>query len=491
MSVGPPLHPDYAAVLDLVEERAGLAPPSCPAAAEEGIQRALARTGLTDLVVYRQRLEEDPAALDDLLGELTVGETYFFRTPEHYEYLRRVVLPDLRERWGPEHTARFWSAACASGEEAYSMAVLLMTEGWAEHMSVYATDISRVALARARLARYGEWSLRGPAAERMRPYLSHEARAFTLSADVRRHVRLAYLNLAVDTWPSPGSDVWRLDVIFCRNVFIYFNRPTVEAVARRLHDSLAEGGYLFTGPSDPPLSNIVPLEPVLTDWGVLYRRPLARAALPRTAPEAPTPPPEIPAYVPPRAPVLAPSLPPVPPPPEEPSPPRLDADALASARRALERGDWREAARRTGALDEDPTRAMLAVRTLANLNPQSALYACGEAIRRHPLTSGLRYQEALLLLGEGRLADAERSARQALYLEPGLAVAQLLLGHVLRQEGDTAAAARAYGEAEALCRRLPPDSPVPLGEGERAGRLADVARAERRRLTPDSDGGTG
>jgi chemotaxis protein methyltransferase CheR len=94
----------------------------------------------------------------------------------------------------------------------------------------------------------------------------------------------------------------------------------------------------------------------------------------------------------------------------------------------------------------------------------------------------LRYLEALLLLGLGRLPESERAARQALYLEPSLAVAHLMLGHILRRQGDTAGARRAFRTAESLCAALPPETLVPLGDGERAGHLAEVARAEHTRL---------
>jgi chemotaxis protein methyltransferase CheR len=157
-------------------------------------------------------------------------------------------------------------------------------------------------------------------------------------------------------------------------------------------------------------------------------------------------------------------------------------EALEAVRVALARGDWREAARRAGAQSADPEGALAAVRALANLDPRAALFACEEASVRHPLVAGLRYLEALLLLGQARLSDAEKSARQALYLEPGLAVGHLLLGHVLRRQDQAAAAARAYREAEGLCRKLSPEALVPLAEGERAGALADVARTEWRRL---------
>ncbi|NVI97273.1 chemotaxis protein CheR [Myxococcus sp. AM009] len=509
MNWGPWSHPGYAEVLALVEERAGLVPPSCPASAEEGIARAMERAGLKDFDAYRVRLTEEPAAMDDLLIELTVGETYFFRTPEHFEHMRSVVLPELRERHGPDHTARLWSAACSSGEEPYSIAALLLGEGWDARMTVYATDVSRGALARARKAHYGDWSLRGGWADRMRAHLRADGRRYILSPEVQKRVRFSYLNLALDTWPSADSGIWKLDVIFCRNVLIYFNRPTIEAVARRLHDALDEGGYLYTGPSDPPLGGLAPLESILTEWGVLYRRPLHGATLSLPVPAAWTEPPAVTAPAATTAPAWSPSSTGVPGAATGATPlgttaPGLPGDseassgtalpgagkparapsatALHAARQALARGHWREAAQHLGALDSDADTAELAVRALANLDAAAAVYACTEAAARHPLVPGLRYLEALLLLGQGRAADAERAVRQALYLEPTLIVAWLILGRVLRRHGDTSGAMKAWREAEQLCDALPPGAPVPHADGESASRLAEVARGERSRM---------
>ncbi len=472
-------HPGYVAVLDLVAARAGLLPPSCPPAAMEGIDRAMARAGLPeDFTSYVERLAADPSALDDLLVELTIGETYFFRNPEHFHFVRHQVLPELARHRSPGHVVRAWSAGCASGEEPYSLAVLLLEEGYGSRMEVHGTDVSRAALSRAHVASYGEWSLRGPEADRMRPFLHSEGRRYTLAPQVRDRVHFGYLNLAEDTWPSSSSGIWRMDVIFCRNVLIYFNRATIEAVARRLHDSLAEGGFLIAGPSDPTLSAFAPFETLLTDWGIVYHRPATSSPQRR----APTPPPPPPVLPPPRVPVV---LAPPPPPPRPPPPPPEPAptpEGLEGARRALALGDWREAARRAGALQDDPSAAAMAVRALANLDARAAVRACAEAAARHPLAVELRYLEALLLLGLGRLEESERAARQALYLEPSLAVAHLMLGHLLRRQGDTLGALRSFGTAELLCAALPPDAPVPLSEGERAGRLAEVAREERTRL---------
>jgi len=473
-------HPGYVAVIDLVAARAGLLPPSCPAAAMEGIDRAMARAGLSDFPTYLARLEADAALLDDLLVELTIGETYFFRNPEHFHFVRHEVLPDVRRRRGPMHTVRSWSAGCASGEEPYSLAVLLMEEGYRERMEVRATDVSRAALSRAQVASYGEWSLRGPEASRMRPFLHPEGRRYTLDAQVRERVHFGYLNLADDTWPSHAHGLWGMDIIFCRNVLIYFNRATIEAVARRLHASLADGGFLIAGPSDPSLGAYAPFDTVLTDWGIVYHRPApgeaSRAHAVRYV-QPPAPPPPLPPLALPPVAFTPPAPPPAAPPPRPPALPELDG-----AKRALAAGDWREAARLAGAHPEDTEAEAVAIRALANVDPLAAVRACAEAATRHPLAVELRYLEALLLLGLGRLAESERAARQALYLEPSLAVVHLMLGHLLRRQGDSAGARRAFRTAESLCATLPPDAPVLLADGERAGHLAEVARVERTRL---------
>jgi len=471
-------HPVYVAILGLVAERAGLRPPSCPPAALEGIHRAMVRAGLSDLETYQARLEEDPALLDDLLVELTIGETYFFRNPEHFDFLRQEALPEISRRRGPEHVVRLWSAGCASGEEPYSLAVLMMEEGYEDRMRVYGTDVSRAALARARAATYGDWSLRGPQAHRMWPFLHQEGKRYHLERQVREHVHLGYLNLAQPSWPSATSGIREMDVILCRNVLIYFNRPTIQAVAHQLHATLAEGGFLITGPSDPSLNEFAPFDTLVTDWGIVYRRPGATPKAPRiahrvTPAEAPAPPAAA-------LPLAPPQAAPQPPPPI--AAPDSALPGVEEARQALARGDWHEAALRAGVLQEDPGAAAVAVRALANLDLRAAVHACAEAAARHPLAGELRYLEALLLLGMGRLPESERAVRQALYLEPSLAVAHLTLGIILRRQGDPQGAKRAFRTAESLCAVLPPEAPVPLSDGESASKLEAVARAERTRL---------
>src|SRR4051812_1125694 len=155
----------------------------------------MSRAGSADAVRYHELIAADPAALDDLIVELTVGETYFLREPGQFEFIRREVLPEVRRRKGADAVIRAWSAGCASGEEAYSLAILFEQEGLASQTHILATDISRAALAKARQSVYSSWSLRGEGARIAEGYLSPRGDRFVLDERIRRRVSFEYLNL--------------------------------------------------------------------------------------------------------------------------------------------------------------------------------------------------------------------------------------------------------------------------------------------------------
>ncbi len=451
-------HPAYEAVVRLLGERTGLSfSPQRLDSAEQGVRRAMARAGVTDPEQYRALVERDARALDDLIAELTVGETYFFRDPAQFDFIRRVALPDLGRLRSPEHTLRAWSAGCASGEEAYSLAILLAEEGWAGRTYLLATDISRAALARAHQAAYGAWSLRGPGAAAVSPYLSRSGNRHALPERIRRAVTFAYLNLARDVYPSFATGTWGMDLILCRNVLIYFDRETVRAVARRLFESLAPGGWLITAPSDPPLGDDASYEVVVTEAGVFYRRPMAEPTLPPADVEYPVLSTEY-SVPPPRHPV--------------------SSAPMNQAQEALARGDYAQAAGLVDGMAADVAAAALRVRALANLDTARAERACAEAAARHPLAAELHHLHAVLLLELGRDEEAARAARRVTYLDRTLALGHYTLGSILWRRGDRAGARRAYRNARDLCAARPADEVVPLSDGEHAGRLAEAAAAQ-------------
>jgi chemotaxis protein methyltransferase CheR len=454
-------HPAYEAVIGLLGERTGLSfPPPRHESAEQGVRRAMARAGVADPEEYRARIARDARALDELVVELTVGETYFFRDADQFEFLRRTVVPDLWRRLGPEHTVRAWSCGCASGEEAYSLAIVFLEEGLGERCYLLATDISRAALARCHQAAYGSWSLRGPGAAAAAPYLTPHGNRFVVHGRVRRVVTFDYLNLARDVYPSFAGGTWGMDLILCRNVLIYFDAETVRGVARRLFEALAPGGWLITAASDPPLGGEAPFEVVVTDVGVFYRRPGVGGAAEPITPE--------PAVLSTEYSVLSTKSP----------APAFSPPPDIQARDAYDRGDYARAADLAAPLTADLSAALLHVRALANLETGRAERACAEAAARHPLAAELHHLHAVLLLELGRDEEAARAARRVTYLDRTLAVGHFTLGSILFRRGDRAGARRAYRNARDLSAARPADEPVPLSDGMPAGRLAEAASAQ-------------
>ncbi|HZW30316.1 MAG TPA: CheR family methyltransferase [Isosphaeraceae bacterium] len=438
-----------------VEARTGLSlTPDRRASVDLVIAGAMARAGLgEDVQEYRRRLEADDDLLDDLLAELTVGETYFFREPAQFQFLRHTVLPEIRRRKEGDHVLRAWSAGCASGEEAYSLAILFLEEGVADHCRLLATDLSRAMLRKARRGLYGAWSLRGEGAEAARPYLKPQGTHYAVAEHVRRLVTWDCLNLARDVYPSPATGVWGMDLILCRNVLIYFDRETVRRVARRLYDALAAGGWLLTASTDPPLAEDAPLETVVSDQGVFYRRGPRPASRPIRRGGEPTPEAAAPAEPTPA------EAPPEPRPPAMPEPWPRASGTLPSPLGA----DWSETA--------------LRIRALANEDVAEAERACAAATEQHPLASELHYLRAVLLVDLGRDEEAIQAARRAIYLDRSLAIVHFTLGSLLERRGDRAGAWRAYRNVRDLCRAGSAEEIVRLTDGVPAGRLAGAAEA--------------
>lgn len=426
-------HPAYEAIAQVVAARTGLRfPDARHQQTELAVRRAAERARCPSPEDFLGVLRRDAGALDDLVGELTVGETYFFREPAQFDFLRREVLPELRRHRPPGHVFRAWSAGCATGEEAYSLAILFEQEGLAGRAHLLGTDISRAALARAEQGVYSDWSLRGPGAAAAAPYLARQGKQHVLAETVRRRVALAYLNLAQDVYPSFANDTWGMDLILCRNVLIYLDGPTVRRVAERLFEALAPGGWLLTASSDPPLQGLAPFATVVSEAGVFYRRPPDAPAEETEEREA------VPCFS------VSPPSPSVPPP-------------------------------RAAPADDDNGGAVRRVRVLAGTDVAGAERACAAALERQPLAVELRYLHAVLLTDLGRRDEAIRALRRVIYLDRSLAVAHFTLGALLWQGGDRAGAGAAYRNAAALCAARPAEEAVPLADGERAGRLARSA----------------
>jgi chemotaxis protein methyltransferase CheR len=424
-------------ILSLVAERSGLvfAPNRLPEV-EAGLARAMQHTSATSLGSYLKRVRGDSALLDRLVEELTVGETHFMRDPEQMEVIRSEVFPTLSRRRAHGLPPRVWSVGCATGEEAYSLAILLEEEGLSEGAVVLGTDLSTAALEKAKVASYAEWSMRGVSAKFREDYFRRVQGHHVLVNRIRSQVRFCRLNLvSAEDYAAVGA--YGMDLILCRNVLIYFDQETAAQVAERLFSCLAPGGVLLTAGADPLLAEHAPFEVELTRAGLLYRRsrPPALRAEP-TPPVAPRPPATV---------AAAPS-----------------AEAVGA----------------------DPAReAFLRVMEHANAKGARAAERIAQAaLRRHPLDAPLHYVRATLLLATDQDEEAEHAALRALYLDRTLAIAHFLLGTILRKRGARKEALRAFRNVRDLCAARPSDEELPAGAGERAGSIHAAASLEMAQL---------
>ena len=203
----------------------------------------------------------------------TSGETYFFRDHGQFDLLRLRLLPELIERRRNTKALRLWSAGCASGEEAYSLAMLVdmllpERDGW--DILILGSDINQTALTKARRGRYGQWSFRMVPPALQQRYFRSLGDEWALDERIRRMVTFLAGDLIGE--PSAGEEWQDMDLILCRNVFIYFAVNTVTTVADKLAAALSEGGYLLTGHTELIGHRVQDLRSRLFTEGVVYQR---------------------------------------------------------------------------------------------------------------------------------------------------------------------------------------------------------------------------
>ncbi len=210
----------------------------------------------TDYEKYYYLLKYDPQAAKDLRAlydTITTNETSFFRSPPQIEAFAEKALPDVmaRRQKAGEKSLRLWSAGCSTGEEAYTLGIVLkevLKESLREwDIKIYASDISEKALRSAKQATYNEYALRGVPAEVRQKYFKAENGQFLVTEEIRALVELQFLNFM----DSPRMQLMKgFDIIFCRNVLIYFDDAARKKIVSHLYDNINPGGYLFIGHSE-------------------------------------------------------------------------------------------------------------------------------------------------------------------------------------------------------------------------------------------------
>ena len=381
---------------------------------------------------------------------LTVKETYFCRERPAFRALRDVILPSLiRERDTTDRTVRCWSAACATGEEAYSTAMLFWSalpvpESW--DVRIAATDIDPAALATAEEGRYSPWSFRNVSPDVIdRFFLREPGGIYSVAPALRRWVTFGPRNLMTDPPPeTPGGRGY--DLVICRNVLIYFTPEAIGTVIARLVGALREGGWLVVGITETPFVRDPVLVPVPADGITLFRK--RQASLPVTPPSP-----------------FAASIR------REPPRPRSRPHRPVSARHRRRPPVRRPPVLPCADTAPGPDAAGRAHHHADRGDLAAALAAADAALAADPLDPGLLYLRAVILGEQGRTAEAMEAMRRVVYADPENILALYWLGIWALRLGRREPGRRSLREARARCSALPPGAPVPNGDGLGADRL--------------------
>jgi chemotaxis protein methyltransferase CheR len=470
-----------------------------------------------------QNARTDSEVWNDLIKKVTVGETYFFRDSNTIEALRRHILPDLIARHQTDRTLRLWSAGCATGEEPYTLAILLRQivsdiDRW--KVLILATDINRQALSQAIAGRYRAWSFRETDPVFQSTYFTPDGDIFTLAPAVRKMVTFAYHNLAEDNYPSPTNQTSNLDLILCRNVTIYLPTSLISDIANRFYQCLSNGGWLIVGPSEthleiyrqfqtiyfhratayqripciPAFPKLQTTAPEQIDRSVTCLQMNSLTVMPSTRPGAQMSPPlgdmssasiqQSPHAGEPLAPLLRNptyDIRIVEPSEHEPSRTNPEVDLCQQGEEFVKQHRYEEArecflsclAKEPGSITALYRMACLE----ANAGRLNEARKWGEeALEHDPLRSEVHYTLALLHEIQGELQEAIDRLKKVIYLDTNFILAHFGLFHLYQRTGNPIEADRHRTLTVHLASKLSPDAVLPGSDDLTAGQLLTMAR---------------
>jgi len=467
---------------------------------ERGITAAAADFGYSNkeaCIKWLLSSEMTSHQIEVLASHLTVGESYFFRDEAIFKALREQIMPDLiSRRRGNTQSLRIWSAGCSTGEEPYSIAILIKNllgdaSGW--NISVLATDFNPTALKKARQGIYGDWSFRNcPPAIRDKFFEKKQNNYFEILPEVKKMVIFNYLNLALDAFPSVINGTNAIDVILCRNVLMYFTRDTAEKVIDNFGACLVEQGYFIPSPCDFTLGSHPSLVNAEQLGSIIYIKAnqsngqsLSASTLEYSTPDSNefkvnsefSIPAEIktvkkaknnmqtaqhPTHI-------------------EKKQSATETPQQSQYQQALALFDHGAYAAAEKIIEDitvdktNPETIILLAEIHANLGKlNSALVYCQDAVGKDKSNPRLRYLQANILQEMGKQQEALAALNQTLYLDPDFVLAYFTIGNIAMQQGDTKKSRKYFKNALALLAKHNQDD-VLTGSGDiSAGRLAEI-----------------
>lgn len=423
-----------------------------------------------------------PRQIEIFSSHLTVGETYFFRETESFDALERAILPEIVNLRRPDKRLRIWSAGCSTGEEAYSIAILLsrVIPDWKEwNILLLATDVNPGSLKKAAAGLYGEWSFRQtPPPVKEKCFLNTDKAHYKVLENIKKMVSFAYLNLAEDTYPSLHNNTNAMDIIFCRNALMYLVPAVVKKCVQRFYDALLPNGWFIGSASEGHYLADTDFTAINFPGTILYRKSETRPHRAASRYELPA--------------VLAPPYFE----PFSPEPPVFDAtfgqgatgetgadgpapDGYAEALAKYDAGQYGESIEKiqsTLTENQDNCRSMvLLARAFANGGELTkAEECCRRAIEKDRLNPVCYYLLANILQETGQFDEAFQLLKTVIYLDNEFVLAHFALGNLARQRGGAQESFRHFKNARSLLKTYHPADIIPESEGLTALRLTEM-----------------
>jgi chemotaxis protein methyltransferase CheR len=438
---------------------------------EKKISLAADSLGFPDAVSCIQWLlssRTDRRQLEILASCLTVGETFFFRENGGLHALADQAFPEIiRAHETGDRRVRIWCAGCSTGEEPYSVAMMVSEypglRGW--DVSIHGTDINEAFLRKAEAGIYTEWSFRGvEPGIREKFFQSGERSTFEILPSIKNRVTFAHLNLIDDVYPALLNNTNAIDVILCRNVLMYFTPDYAQRVIGKFQQSLRQEGWLLVSPVEAALIHSTIFTP-LHHMGALLQKKASEKQEQKTVPY------EEPLKRAPRRPAAVVQRP-------KPAATYLQAMELHT------HADYNGAIEILNVLAARPVADapvfQLLSRAYANMGRLSeAENWCTRAIGADTMNAASRYLLALIRIEQQRPDDAIAALNKAIYLEPDFVVAHFTLANLYRRKSKRHEAERHLNNALLVLRGYRPEEELPESEGMTAGNLIEMITATR------------
>ncbi|MEB3883289.1 CheR family methyltransferase [Lyngbya sp. CCY1209] len=426
----------------------------------------------------------------ELMPLLTTTETYFFRDRGQFKLLREVLLPELIEARRSSQILRLWSAGCSTGEEPYSLSILLrqLLPDWDTwQIQIIGTDVNEVALRRARQGLYSPWSFRMVDPSVQRDYFHAKGSSWQIDPKIQRSVTFFRLNLVGDNCANALKNFGEVDLILCRNVFVYFEKPYIIQVLRKFYQSLKPGGYLMTAHAELQGSILDEFQPAVFPESLVYRRPKSATisfsqTAPLPGPHLPSPPPPELSYPAPNrsrfsrraagseSPISPLSIVAPPAVPNSTSEERAIAihRILQEARRLVSQKAYNEALKKVRQFAADDPQNFEAHYLMAEIHANlgeydKATHHCQKALEIDSLSIQPYYLLLQIAEEKGDFEGAKILSKRIIYLSdisPPSISAHLELASLYEREGNWIKAKKVYATTLALLKLLPSDAPV-------------------------------